>query len=139
MSIAYDDDDDEIVLSGTYTSPTKNHKFNVAGHTAPYFLGLEGISKSIADVVPSYARTQTIKMSDDEFEVFKTKVLDQNVQWVFRNVIIPGTWRSVSVGGKRSSCRRSSCRRSSCRRSSCRRSSCRRSSYRRGHRRTKHH
>ena len=133
MSIAYDDD--EIVMSGTYTSPTKNHIFNVVGRTAPYFLGLDGISKSIADVLPSYARTQTIKMSDDEFEVFKTKVLDQNVQWEFRNVIIPGTWRSVSVGGKRSSCRRSSCRRSSCRRSSCRRSSCRR----RGHRRTKHH
>ena len=133
------DGDSEVSLKGTYTSPTNNvFAFNVAGHENPYILGfVKGVSATIATLIPSYKMTGTIKMNEDEFQFFKNEVLDKNVPWKFRGgVVIPGTWStSVSVGGKRSSCRRSSCRRSSCRRSSCRRSSCRR----RGHRRTKHH
>ena len=132
---------DEIVLTGTYTSPNKTYKFQVSG--SPHFIGLidehdkDVYSQIIANVVPSYTyRKSAIKMSEDEFQFFKNEVLDKNVPWNFRGVEIPGTWSTsgVSVGGKRSSYRRSSCKRSSCRRSSCKRSSCRR-----GHRRTKHH
>jgi len=132
-------DDVKIVLIGTYTSPHNTHTFNVAG--PPYYLGfVNGVSVTIATLIPSYKITKAIKMSEDEFQFFKNEVLNKNVPWKFRGVEIPGTWSTgVSVGGKRSSCRRSSCRRSSCRRRSCRRRSCRRSSCRRGHRRTKHH
>ena len=128
-------DDVKIVLIGTYTSPHNTYTFNVAG-PEPYYLGfVKGVSATIATLIPSYKITNTIKMSEDEFQFFKNEVLNKNVSWNFRGVEIPGTWSTgVSVGGKRSSCRRSSCRRSSCRRRSCRRSSCRR-----GHRRTKHH
>ena len=120
---------DEIVLTGTYTSPTDTYKFQVSG--SPHFIGfVKGYSKSIAEVVPNYKRWKVFQMSDEEFKGFKDEVLDKKVPWNFRGVEIPGIWSTIlSVGGKRSSCRRSSCKRSSCKRSSCRR----------GHRRTKHH
>ena len=127
--------DDEIILTGTYTSPTDTYKFQVSG--SPHFIGfVKGYSKSIAEVVPNYKRWNVFQMSDEEFKVFKDEVLDKKVPWNLRGVEIPGIWSTsgVSVGGKRSSYRRRSCKRSSCRRSSCKRSSCRR-----GHRRTKHH
>ena len=133
-------DDVGIVLTGTYTSPNNTYTFNVAG-PAPYYLGfVNGVSATIATHVHNYKITKVIKLKEAEFQFFKNEVLDKNVPWNLRDVVIPGTWSTgVSVGGKRSSCRRSSCRRSSCRRSSCRRSSCKRSSCKRGHRRTKHH
>ena len=130
------DGDSEVSLKGTYTSPDNNvFAFTVAGHETPYILGfVKGVSATIATFIPSYKMTGTIKMNEKEFNLFKNTVLNQEQDWIFKGITIPGRWTSTNAGGKRSSYRRSSCKRRSCRRSSCRRSSCKR-----GHRRTKHH
>jgi hypothetical protein len=122
-------DDSEVSLKGTYTSPTnKVYAFNVAGHQTPYFLGFVsgGVSATIANFIPSYNMTGTIKMNEEEFNSFK-KVLNQEQDWIFRGTPIPGRWTSTNAGGKRSSCRR---RRSICKHRHVR--------SKRRHRRTKH-
>lgn len=121
--------DDEIILEGTYTSPTNNvFTFKVAGSEPPYFLGfVKGDSNSIATLIPSYKKVGAIKMNQEEFNSFKN-VLNKDQDWIFKTTTIPGRWRtSTNAGGKRSSCRH---RRSICKRRHVR--------SKRRHRRTKH-
>jgi hypothetical protein len=124
------DGDSEVSLKGTYTSPTNNvFTFNVAGHENPYFLGfVNGFSATIANLIPINKQFRAIKMNEEEFNLFKNTVLNQEQDWIFKGITIPGRWRtSTNAGGKRSSCRR---RRSICKH--------RHVQSKRRHRRTKH-
>jgi hypothetical protein len=100
--------DDEIILKGTYTSPNNVFTFNVAGSEDAYFLGFDkGFSATIANLIPIYKKIRAIKMNQEEFNLFKNTVLNQEQDWIFRGITIPGRWRtSTNAGGKRSSCRR---------------------------------
>jgi hypothetical protein len=102
------DGDSEIILEGTYTSPTNNvFTFQVAGSENAYVLGfVKGFSITISNLISSYKYAGAIIMNQEEFNSFKT-VLNKNEDWKFRDIEIPGRWRtSTNAGGKRSSCRR---------------------------------
>ncbi len=87
----------------------------------------KGASTTIANLIPSYKVSGAIRMNEEEFNLFKN-TLNQEQDWIFKGITIPGRWRTrTNTGGKRSSCRR---RRSICKRRHVR--------SKRRHRRTKH-
>jgi len=87
-------------LSGTYISMSGVRlPFDICLVTTRYMVLLDGRSKGIAgatsDRAPGWkgAVGTAFLVTTDEYEHFKTNVLDKNVEWLLGDgVSVPGTW-----------------------------------------------
>jgi hypothetical protein len=106
---------DNILVKGQYTSQSgRKLDYEMAKwNDGRIMVGFtEGISKGIRDaklITSEKLDGRVFYVSQDEFDYFKTNILNKNVQWAVENkdeehVTIPGTWsgsvKSVS-GGRR--------------------------------------
>lgn len=91
-------------LSGTYISMSGvKLPFDIGLVTTRYLVCLDGRSRGIADTTsdraPGWkgATGTAFLVTTDEYENFKTTIIDKNVEWVLGDgVLVPGVWTSCA-------------------------------------------